>query len=998
MKKLLSLLLAVLMLVSAFSLTAVAAPSDSSDDSAAVETENATGSNVSTEYIKVTYEDYLSKYADAKPGTEEIVITADNLTAKTSGVKVNKGDYDGVKNTIFTGEDDEVTFTFKVKEAGLYTLYLDYHTEDGKNISVERALSINGEVPFSNANYFNFTRVWQDVTNEEVDYSVVGPNSNIDRDKYFREDAYGNDIRPEQKESFQWTGSYFYDYLGYYSDPLEFYFKEGKNTITLTSSKEPVTIGSITLKPADSVLSYDEYVKAHGDKSNSDAEVIRIDAEMPTYKSDQTLYAYSDTSSPATTPYEGYVMHINTIGNTQWKYAQQSITYTFTTEKAGWYYITFKSRKNTNRGMISSRKLYIDDEVPFTECSAIPFKFSNEWVYTSATYTDAEGNDQQCRYWLDKGEHTLKLETTQGATGEYLQRAQDALAEINAIYRKIVIITGTSPDKYRDYKLEKLIPDVIDNMKVQADILDEIVEGIVELTGTKGSDLATLESMSRQLIDMYENPEEIGKLLSFFKTTIGTMGTWLNTASDIPLDLDSIYVSGCASEELEPVKQGFFKSVAFDINQFIASFIIDYNSIGNMEKTTEGDKTVTVWVVTGRDQFQTLRNLINNTYPKFLKENKLDEEQRVDLQLVGGGALLSAVVAGIGPDVALGQGQGDPVNYALRGAVADLTKLTSPEELKEVTSRFSETSLVPYWFDNGESVGLYALPEAQSFNVMFYRTDVLGELGIKVPETWTELITAIQELNKNNLEFAMPVDITMYFSLLMQNGGTVYNENGSATVLNTDEAVTSFKQWTNYYVNYGLPLSFDFQNRFRTGEMPLGISNYTLYNTLAVAAPEIKGLWDFTLIPGTVQEDGSISNANYLSSSCVLILENSEKKEYAWNFLNWWTQADIQSQYGTLMEGILGPSARYNTANVEAFEALPWSTHEIDVLNAQLEQSESIPEYAGSYFLGRHITNAFRKVVYKAADPKDTLLDYNNTINSEITTKREEFGLPTVND
>jgi outer membrane protein OmpA-like peptidoglycan-associated protein len=38
--------------------------------------------------------------------------------------------------------------------------------------------------------------------------------------------------------------------------------------------------------------------------------------------------------------------------------------------------------------------------------------------------------------------------------------------------------------------------------------------------------------------------------------------------------------------------------------------------------------------------------------------------------------------------------------------------------------------------------------------------------------------------------------------------------------------------------------------------MPVVIQNYTFYNQLSVAAPEIKGCWGFQPVPGTVQEDG----------------------------------------------------------------------------------------------------------------------------------------------
>ena len=47
------------------------------------------------------------------------------------------------------------------------------------------------------------------------------------------------------------------------------------------------------------------------------------------------------------------------------------------------------------------------------------------------------------------------------------------------------------------------------------------------------------------------------------------------------------------------------------------------------------------------------------------------------------------------------------------------------------------------------------------------------------------------------------------------------------------------------------------EERFRTGECPIIIADYTTYNNLCVSAPDIEGLWDFTVVPGIEQEDGT---------------------------------------------------------------------------------------------------------------------------------------------
>ena len=93
------------------------------------------------------------------------------------------------------------------------------------------------------------------------------------------------------------------------------------------------------------------------------------------------------------------------------------------------------------------------------------------------------------------------------------------------------------------------------------------------------------------------------------------------------------------------------------------------------------------------------------------------------------------------------------------------------------------------------------------------------------------------------------------------------------------------------------------------------------------------------------------------------------------------------------MESILGESARYPTANREAFSRLPWSKSELTALETQLKSAKGIPQIPGSYFLQRHLTNAIRQVILHDKDAKDTLLDYVNVINQEIANKRDEFHM-----
>ena len=175
-----------------------------------------------------------------------------------------------------------------------------------------------------------------------------------------------------------------------------------------------------------------------------------------------------------------------------------------------------------------------------------------------------------------------------------------------------------------------------------------------------------------------------------------------------------------------------------------------------------------------------------------------------------------------------------------------------------------------------------------------------------------------------------------------------------------------------------------------------GIADLSAYNNLMVSAPEIKGLWDFTVVPGTRQEDGTVNHAVASSGTACMLFTSCSQPDLAWEVLDWWTSAETQTRFGSEMESLLGASARYATANRESFSQLAWSVKEYNTIEAQRAYAQGVPEVPGGYFTSRHIDNAFRRVTYYWEDPKDTLTDYVYTINQEITGKRKEFGLPYV--
>ena len=117
--------------------------------------------------------------------------------------------------------------------------------------------------------------------------------------------------------------------------------------------------------------------------------------------------------------------------------------------------------------------------------------------------------------------------------------------------------------------------------------------------------------------------------------------------------------------------------------------------------------------------------------------------------------------------------------------------------------------------------------------------------------------------------------------------------------LDSDISLAAFKDVCLFFTMYDFPVTYDFANRFRSGEMPLAVSDYTSYNTLIVFAPEINGLWEFTPLPGVADElTQEINNVTIGGISTIMMMRSVQDEATAlgaWAFMQWYMSADVQS-------------------------------------------------------------------------------------------------------
>ncbi len=1009
--------------------------------------------------------------------------SADQTTALVFELQDHQG-MDGISLVI--GESGDVTWEVDVPKTAMYAVRFCYtsvadvveealkeHINDGGTpedtsddvpiirsygTSAQRGLKVDGEFPFKESRYLEFPRTWQD------DY-YYGEDGN----RCFRADeSSDSELRPTKSQVPLWETIYATDSTGYYLQEFTYYLtsteeNEGlKHTLTLTEVQEALVLRYIELVPIRTIPSYKEVAEGYKANGYTAPDIApenypKFQAEYPDYVSAQTVYAVNDRTSAITEPQDPATLMLNSLGGEKWNTVGQWVEWTMSVPESGLYYITPRTIQNVYDGVYSSRALSIDGEIPFAEAGYLQFTYSNEWKLGPLSLPDGT----PLAFYLTEGEHKIRLNVVLGEMGEVLAQAEAVMNTMNGYYLEILKLTGPTPDTYRDYEFSKLMPEVLQGMLDLSKELYGIADQLREINGYTGEKIVTLEEIAFLLDTLGGDEYQIAENFSNLNDQVSALGTWITDTRYQPLQIDYFLLTPASDDVvLPPAEATAWESLVFEFKSFLVSFTTDYNSMAQGEDEVTAT-AVEVWMTTGRDQAQIIRSMVNDL---FTAETGIP----INLKLVAGGQL-QAVLAGVGPDIDLQEGEDGVISWAIRNANIPIQELPGFEE---VTKRFTRSAMVPLTL-YGKA---YALPYTQSFNVLFYREDVLASLGIDPPETWDEIYDIIPVLQQNNMQMAVPTGSSDYvyqrfaaeenYRIGNQNPEGVFGENsqypgvplsdaaaeaakdvpyndeygtgylyengykpgalvddaiyvmpsgiefnltyGMQVNLDGENSLDCFKKMCEFFTLYSFPRVFNFQNRFRTGEMPLGVQGYSLYGTLMVIAPELRGLWSFTVMPGTINYDDE-GNAflNHRTASTIGAIQmlrgcgtsnEDPHRLNAWEFMKFWCDAPAQERYGNELLALLGASGRHATANLEALESQPWPAEDRAALKECFEWVMTTYNMPGGYISARYVGFAYNNAYNDAAAPIPAMLEYIDQINAELTRKRREFDLPTLDN
>lgn len=911
--------------------------------------------------LTTNYSTVSKSYKEAVYTGDAIVYRISEAVAKADRAFLTNDNYEYVNDVLAVKAGDTVTLTIDVPVSGRYVMSFDYLSYDESILPVEMGMKIDGGYPFYEARSMKFETTW------------VSDGVDVDR--------YGNEIVSLPDKLIRWEHKEVMDASYRYSDPLPVELTAGVHKLELNIQEGTLLLGNISLEAPGDVAEYAGSTKAEGNA------LITIEAEDFYQRNDSSIHAIGEYGS-SLSPLSATTTVLNIIDEDSFNEAGQTVSYQFHVDNAGYYYIGMNYRQSEKNDFPVFVDWKIDGEIPNSAFKSYQVEAANKFRTVTLTLTD--DNDDKLSVYLEPGDHTISLTISADNLRYALEAVDEIMSGISDLSLEVTKVAGTNKDKYRDLKLTRYIPDVQDRLLGWVDELYSLAEQAQPYVNAKSPDKVAAFSYlliaANQLKSLAEKPNELVYRVDELSTSVNSINTqianFVDLINDNDLSIDRIYIYQDGARL--PKGQNIFQSIGTSLKRFGYSFMGQSYSASNTDESH-----IQVWVNRPRTYVEIMQKMIDE---KFTPETGIE----VDLSIMTDAQkLILSNASGDTPDIATGINYSIPFDLAIRGSLVDLSKF---DNYKEVFGRYSEGLLVPSVVGDG----LYSLPETMNFYVMFYRTDILSKLGLSVPNTMDELIAMLPDLQMRGLNVYYPTAAMLVMRnfhgttpIIYQMDGALYGNTALDILVDSEATVEGFTELTELFTLYDLPVDVpNFYQHFRNGDLPIGIADFNSYNLILNAAPEIANSWSIALVPGIeAEETGEVKR--YMSGgaeSTVMFSSDDEREQKAWQFMEWWSRADIQAEFGQRLQILYGDEYIWPTANLEAFERLPYPTSDKDIILTQAQYILETPRLLGSYMMERELSNAFNDVVVNGDTVRSRIDEVAKTVLRETERKLEEFG------
>lgn len=859
---------------------------------------------------------------------------------------------------------DSIAFNVKSEKEGFWNIRLEYQVLSNQVLPPEVSITINGKLPFKEAQSIPLIQYW------------------IYSDLNFPKNRYGDEILPKQKIADSFVSFVLRNPTGIDKYPLWFKIGSPDTTIGLTLRSGKILLKRIYLeRPADEK----RYVRKATNVVQRLSKPIIIEAEKPYNKTEPSINAVA-VRSPEVVPYSTYNLLLNAFGGENWKQPGQTVSYLFYVPEDGYYKIALKYMQDLKSNFTSFRKIYIDDKVLYKDLVEVPFEYSTNWnIRTLKT----EDKTEDILFYLTKGTHKISLEVNVSMYSSILYKLKSMIDYINTLSLQIKYITGGKLDKNIEWEIRDYFPNIQAELKRIIKDIDVIKKSMATLNGNILNAEYVSLNLAQMLLKRLES--DVNKIPNRLEVLTGSTGSVLSELSNVynglqqmPLKIDEIYIyQGQNIDGI--VKTSPFKLFLEGLKRFFHSFV-PRRYLDHQNTKSKNAVVLKVWVNRSRQYVDILQQLIDKEFtPKtgILVDVSIMRDE---------GKLILANAAKKSPDIALSISNWIPFEMGIRGAALDLKRFS---DFVEFSKNFYPGSLLPYLYENS----CYGLPETLDFYVLFYRRDITDYLRINIPNTWDDVKLILPELQRNGMNFYIPLGGSTSFKawmttapFIMQYHGQLFTNDGLRTAIDNPSTLRAFKEMTELFTMYGMPTQVaNFFESFRKGEIPIGVGNLGTYVQLIIAAPELNGLWSIAPSPG-VNHNGTVERWQTGSAQAIAILNDTKYPMESWEFVKWWLSKETQISFVNQVVSTYGIEFLTIPSNKYAIDGLPLRFSDLKVIKEQFEWLQEVPKMPASYILEREISNIWNKVVLEGKPLRVAVDDSVQIVNKEFARKLEEFG------
>lgn len=833
-----------------------------------------------------------------------------------------------------------------------------------------------------------YTSIEQNSFENPVDFTIGGTKFTSELPFMWACDVAADLFSPESlpdQYMLPYSATYLEGYDSFSGIPITLELAAGKNEIVIHPQNQSIMLYGIYAVEPKMDISYADYLVQVDPLNVYKGECLTIQGENYRAKSDSSIRG-TNVPNISVLPTNPYLKLINATENESNKKMGQRLYYEIEIQEDGFYYLSIKYSQPRKAGGCSYRTIYIDGAVPYSELRDVGFPYTGINVYRNLTLKTG--------IYLTKGIHTICLKVTASPVENSYQELLAIVSEINDTSIALKRIKGNNSnesvgtDTNRTWDITQYMPDIMDRIEGWSARLRMVYEELKAIGGTEPTYVSDIMLAVQNLERLAEKPRELPNKLNLLSDDSSSAAQLaaltLTNIYEQNLSIDCMYLHG-ESESLPSASADIFSSMATAIKQFVYSFSEDMNETVDVKNSGE---VLTIWINKPSQYVEALRQL---TAEEFTAKTGIEvnysimpDEKKITL----------ANSTGNNPDLALGLSYYRPAEFAMRGMAVNL--LEFDDFLDWYGAEYNLQALSPMAYENG----IYGASETQEFYVLFYRKDILESLNLEVPDTWEDVKAMMPVLHRNAMNFNLPLANNVGYKsfeatggFIFQNGGNYYSDDGFSANFGDPNTLNGLREMIDLYQVYGLAQNIpNFFNSFRSGNVPIGVSNFSTYLQLQVGAPELNGRWDIALVPGTVQEDGTICRYWSADATSAMIFTNTEKKGEAYRFLKWWLSSETQLKYANNLQTKYGSDYIWNTGNHVALAGMSYPLAHKKIILEQWSWQKEALRHPASYILEREVSNAWISIVTEGDAFQARIDEATLASNREILRKLTEFG------